>query len=76
MPIYEYACQKCHAKFEKLVRSMSDAAPPPCPKCGSAQTSRELSVFAAVNGGDKGSPAAMPGGCCPCGKQPGMCGMD
>jgi putative FmdB family regulatory protein len=29
MPIYEYKCQKCHKRFEKL-QKVSD---PPCNKC-------------------------------------------
>jgi putative FmdB family regulatory protein len=31
MPIYEYTCQKCHKRFEKL-QKVSD---PPCKKCPS-----------------------------------------
>jgi putative FmdB family regulatory protein len=34
MPIYEYACDSCGHRFEKLVRV--GAEPPPCPQCGSA----------------------------------------
>ncbi|TNE92900.1 MAG: zinc ribbon domain-containing protein [Deltaproteobacteria bacterium] len=32
MPIYEYACESCGHRFEKLVRL--NAEPPPCPECG------------------------------------------
>ncbi|MBN2799565.1 MAG: zinc ribbon domain-containing protein [Deltaproteobacteria bacterium] len=32
MPIYEYACESCGHRFERLVRH--DALPPECPECG------------------------------------------
>ncbi len=32
MPIYEYQCQKCGFRFEKLQR-MSDPPPSKCPEC-------------------------------------------
>jgi putative FmdB family regulatory protein len=34
LPIYEYACDSCGHRFEKLVRV--GAEPPPCPECASA----------------------------------------
>jgi putative FmdB family regulatory protein len=79
MPIYEYTCEKCHEKFEKLVRSSTDGKPE-CPKCGSAKTARTLSVFAAVGGGDSSSSSSSSGGhvhsgMCGCGKRAGSCGM-
>ena len=33
MPLYEYECQKCHHRFEKLQR-LSDPPPAKCPECG------------------------------------------
>lgn len=33
MPLYEYECQDCHFRFEKLQR-LSDPPPPKCPECG------------------------------------------
>lgn len=77
MPIYEYQCKACDAKFEKLVRSMSDADKGvPCPTCKSKDTARALSVFAAVSGegGSKGSADAGPM-CGRCGG-PGPCAVD
>ena len=78
MPIYEYKCKACDAKFDQLVRSMtSDPANEPavkCPSCGSAKTAREMSVFAVgADAGPKSS--SMPsggGGCGRCGG-PGPC---
>lgn len=65
MPIYEYVCQACGVKFEKLVRSMSSSDSPACPKCGKTQTRREFSPFAvggtpAPSGGGHGAGC----GCC------------
>jgi len=34
MPIYEYLCQDCGTKFEKLVRRSADAPETECPSCG------------------------------------------
>jgi putative FmdB family regulatory protein len=45
MPIYEYRCQKCGEKFEKLVRSSTDQSQLTCPSCGSKQTEKLMSVF-------------------------------
>ena len=75
MPIYEYQCKPCGAKFEKLIRSMSSSEPVKCPECGSEQTARALSVFAAVSseGGSKSSAADAPM-CGRCGG-PGPCAM-
>lgn len=41
MPIYEFECEECGARFEELVAA--DAAAPVCEACGSARTSRLLS---------------------------------
>ncbi len=77
MPIYEYACEACHEKFDHLVRSMSgsntDAVK--CPKCDSPKTTRALSLVAVGGSSESASPASASGlgGCCPCGKTPGSC---
>jgi putative FmdB family regulatory protein len=77
MPIYEYQCKKCGGQFEKLVRSMSSAEAVKCPACGSGETARALSVFAAVSsegGGGKAAGASDGPMCGRCGG-PGPCGM-
>ncbi len=33
MPLYEYQCEKCHHRFEKI-QKFSDPAPEHCPSCG------------------------------------------
>ena len=51
MPIYEYKCRTCGRRFEML-RSMRDGhAVAECPACGSGETNRLLSVFAAQTAG-------------------------
>jgi putative FmdB family regulatory protein len=46
MPIYEYRCSKCQARFTELVRSWSDHVTPVCPKCGDKNPERLVSTFA------------------------------
>ncbi len=46
MPIYEYKCRSCGAKFEILV--YSDRKMPVCEKCGSEDAERLMSGFAAA----------------------------
>ena len=50
MPLYEYRCQCCGARFERLVRALAgDRAGQPaivCPQCQSEQVERLLSAFA------------------------------
>ena len=76
MPIYEYLCQDCGTKFEKLVRRTAEASDLECPSCGEKHLQQELSTFAAhaSSGGAKSS--EMPS--CPSGQcsNPGMCGMN
>ncbi len=75
MPIFEYRCQECGSRFEKLVRRAEDA-PDVCPSCGQKKLSQEFSTFAAHAGaGAKASeaPKMCPGGG-PC--NPGSCGMN
>ena len=48
MPIYEYVCNECAARFERLVRQIADGAgqSPECPRCSSDDTRRVMSTFA------------------------------
>ena len=45
MPIYEYRCQDCGEKFEKLVRGNSEQPELACPNCGGKQAQKLLSTF-------------------------------
>jgi putative FmdB family regulatory protein len=75
MPIYEYQCQDCNTKFEKLVRRAAEAADVNCPSCGQKHLSQQYSTFAAhANAAPARSEApACPSGMC---SNPGMCGMN
>jgi putative FmdB family regulatory protein len=57
MPVYEYHCTECGEKFEKLVRSFTQQIMPTCPKCGSAEVNKAVSLFG-VGGADSTSTAA------------------
>ena len=77
MPIYEYLCQGCGNKFEKLVRRTEEAEGLACPSCGEKHLKQEFSTFAAHSHASHAhAPQAAPpcanGGCC----NPGMCGMN
>ena len=75
MPIYEYRCEGCGAKFEKLVRH-ADSGELRCPSCGESRLAQEFSTFAAHSGPAKNSgsaPMCPSGGVCP---TPGACGLN
>ena len=44
MPIYEYECNACKAKFELLIRSSLTAVA--CPACANTGVKRLMSAFA------------------------------
>jgi putative FmdB family regulatory protein len=73
MPIYEYKCDDCGTRFEKLVRRTSDAPGLECPSCGQKHLTQELSTFAARASAAKPEMPACPSGRC---SNPGMCGMN
>ena len=49
MPLYEYQCKPCDHTFETLIRSPGEAAH--CPKCGSMDVTKLLSVPAMAHTG-------------------------
>jgi putative FmdB family regulatory protein len=68
MPIYEFECQKCGRKFEKLVLG-SDEKPPECPDCSSTEVHKLMSAGSRVTlkvpggyGGNATAPSCAPGG--------------
>jgi len=74
MPIYEYLCDDCGSKFEKLVRSSQASAEVECPSCGEAHVTQQLSTFAAhANGSSKDAMPSCPSGMC---ATPGLCGRN
>ena len=64
MPLYEYECMSCGARFDKLVRRVSSSQElcPVCPQCGSNETRRIPSAFAVTGSqvGVTGSTEAEP----------------
>lgn len=57
MPTYEYRCRACGESFE-LRRSMAESDDPATCSAGHTDTTRLLSVFAAVGSASAGSSAA------------------
>jgi len=79
MPIFEYLCEDCGSKFEKLVRRPG-ADEVLCPSCGEGgHLEQQFSSFAAHSSGhalvDRGSfdqgMGSCPSGMC---STPGLCG--
>jgi putative FmdB family regulatory protein len=73
MPIFEYLCEDCGTKFEKLVRraASNDVL---CPSCGKNHLKQEFSTFAAhANGSPKEMMPSCPGGMC---RTPDLCGRN
>ena len=71
MPIFEYVCEDCGSKFEKLVRNGEQVL---CPSCGQNHLEQQFSSFAAhANGRDSyaGPMPSCPSGMC---SNPGLCG--
>jgi len=52
MPIYEYECADCRRRVSLLIRSISAAAAPACPRCGGTSLTRLMSRFATVKSED------------------------
>lgn len=78
MPIYEYLCQSCGDRFEKLVRRTETVLEAGCPACGEKKLEQQYSTFAARASEGAGGAAPMTGGGCPAGmcQTPGMCGRN
>jgi len=67
MPIYEYVCNDCDTKFEKIRPVSLATEPAPCPLC-SKDAERILSRFACFSTGEDGIMAPVGGdGCSSCG---------
>jgi putative FmdB family regulatory protein len=76
MPIYEYVCEECDTRFERIVLNKQQEIT--CPKCASRKASIQLSVFAtgtgtgnaasaksssSFSGGNSGGGSCCGGGC-------------
>ena len=56
MPIFEYACEECGTKFERLTLRLQLVVPTPCPQCGSTQTTKVFSTFSTQGNMGGGAP--------------------
>lgn len=78
MPVFEYQCKECSGKYEVYHKSLSSAEKIECPSCGSENSKKLFSSFAAsvepadgggCSTGNCGVPAASS-----CAS--GMCGLN
>ena len=79
MPIFEYSCDDCGVKFEKLVRRAAEIEAIACPQCGEKHLTNEYSTFSAHAGSVKTAAPAQGCGAQACGAGlcgSGMCGMN
>jgi len=54
MPIFEYKCTKCGAEFDELESVKRRDEPHECPKCGSMESERKMSMFSMGSCSDGG----------------------
>jgi putative FmdB family regulatory protein len=62
VPIYEFVCGLCSHEFEELVFRRDEQVP--CPRCGSQEIQRKMSVVSFSSGGQfKSSKGSACGSC-------------
>jgi putative FmdB family regulatory protein len=71
MPIYEYVCDECKSRFERIVTAKTSE--PECPKCGSHRSTVQFSTFAAHTGNGASSTADSSDSTGTCGCTPHSC---
>ena len=72
MPIYEYICEDCGARYEQIVMSRGQKIS--CPKCSSSSHTLQLSVFSTNSrSNSSASESSSPGGCA---STPNTCGCN
>lgn len=76
MPIYEYVCEECKSRFERIVKAKDGK--PECPKCGSRRSTIQFSTFAARtgNGASSADGSSESAGASGCGCTPHSCGCN
>ena len=62
MPIYEFECQECHKRFEKLCSISAGADGVKCPDCNCGRVKRLMSGFFSKSS-DSSSSSSSCGGC-------------
>jgi putative FmdB family regulatory protein len=63
MPVYEYRCSECGERFELFVRSAARQSLPICPRCGSTEVHKSISLFGV--GGSAGNSKTGAASCGP-----------
>jgi putative FmdB family regulatory protein len=66
MPLYEYECNQCGDRFERLVALREAKKAMKCPKCGSESVNKLMSAIASVSrreGGASECPSCNTGMC-------------
>lgn len=67
MPIYDFQCNQCNAKFDEYFRSASERKNLFCPSCQSEAVQKIFSVFGvSVKGGGGAASDSGSGGCGTC----------
>ncbi len=64
MPIYEYVCDDCGTRYERLVMNRTQEIA--CPKCESKKHTLQLSVFSATENSSKADNQSFSSGGCGC----------
>lgn len=64
MPLYEYECLECGARFEKLIKSAREAGNITCPHCACRKVEEQISSFSSTarGGAAVSSKNCAPGG--------------
>jgi putative FmdB family regulatory protein len=60
MPIYEYQCAECGETFEKFLRTFSEQEELTCPRCGSKDVRKAISLFGLGSATSTGSSSCSP----------------
>jgi len=80
MPIFEYQCKDCNAKYDVLHKSSVNIEEVTCPKCNSKNNKKLLSSFSASMGSSSDSGDSCSSGSCGIpstgGCASGMCGLN
>ncbi len=73
MPIYEYLCEECQTRYERVV--LSQSAEVRCPRCGSERRALQLSVFSTSRNASRATRPSE-GSSTGCGCTPQTCGCN
>lgn len=53
MPLFEFRCSSCRAKFTQLIGMTADSRDPSCPKCGGTEVTKLVSRFMRLRSDDE-----------------------